>query len=111
MLVKIDASARLFALVNVSDAHGDYRRYYVADAPHLMIVVAHNSLSLGDLPGRVVDAAVGWHEGQYGFVRPGNEDKRHSNLTIYGEAEGKPETTLSDILNDAPKESDERPQP
>jgi len=115
MLVRIDGeSARQFGLVNVSDAHGDVRRYYAADAPHLMIVVTHGGLMLGDLAGRVVDATIGWHDGLFGFVRPGNEDKRHSKMTIYRVVEkskGTPKTarlslpkSLAQVLQAAPKE-------
>ena len=109
MLIKIDSSVHQFGLANVSDAHGDYRYYYVADVPHLMIIVTHNSLKLHDLPARVVDASLGWHEGRYGFVRPGNEDKRHSKLTIWSvvSSGSKPrlEETLTQILANAPREA------
>ena len=106
MLVRIDGeSAQRFGLVNASDAHGDIRRYYAADAPDLMIVVTHG-VELAACIGRVVDAALGWHEGFFGFVRPGNEDKRHSKMTVYRVVEkfkGTPKT-LAQILQAAPKE-------
>ena len=109
MLIKIDTTARRFGLANLVAVKDETRRYYAADAPHLMIVVTHKNLVLGHLPGRVVDAAVGWHDGKYGFVRPGNEDKRHSKLTIFNVVEsekGRPQfdKTLAQILADAPKE-------
>jgi len=109
MLIKIDSAVRRFGLANLVAVRGETRRYYAADAPHLMIVVTHQNLVLGDLPGRVVDAAIGWHDGKYGFVRPGNEDKRHSKLTIFsvverGKGEPKFDETLAQVLADAPKE-------
>lgn len=110
MLIKIDASADRFALHSLDDSHGEVRRYYVADAPALMIVVTRGNTPLADLRGRVIDGSVGWHDGQYGFVRPGNENKRHSKLTVYGVvAKGLPSYTLTKLIADAPIEGDERP--
>ena len=52
MLIKIDAAARRFGLANLVALKDETRRYYAADAPHLMIVVTHKNLVLGHLPGR-----------------------------------------------------------
>ena len=110
MLIKIDEAVSRFKLHSVKDAKGDRRRYYVSDAPDLMIVVIHIDTPLANLKGQIVDVAVGWHEGQYGFVRKGNERQRHSKVTIYNVVpKGLPSKTLTQLLKDAPKEQGERP--
>jgi len=111
MLVEIDAdTASLFQMAGERAEHGVHRRYYVAAEPHLMILVTRD-MPLATCVGRVCDCALGWHEGQYGFVRPGNQGRRHSKLTIYKPVKGKGSKTLAQILKAAPKESGERPQP
>lgn len=88
----------------VSDRkHGDTRRYYALKLKddRLALIVCRNDLRLPDLAGQVVDAALGWDDGTPGFVL--HVGRRHSKLTIHRVAGGSPETTLSDILQRAPR--------
>lgn len=86
------------------------RHYYVAVAPFLAIL----RIDDGDLTfarGRVVDAQVGWDEGTPGFVREGNEGRRHTKITIR-RVLGAGETAARDLLNvlaNAPRETQKDP--
>ena len=102
MLTLIDSSAQYFDL---HERRGD-RNYYLAREPWLMLIVAHNDLTLADCAGKVCDCSLGWHEASYGFVRPENSDKRHSKLTIRAIHAGARDsaTPLSRVLGNAPRE-------
>ena len=94
----------------VSDReHRDTRRYYVLkiDDGRLALIVCRNDLRLSDLAGQVVDAALGWDDGTPGFVI--HVGRRHSKLTIHRVAEGDHDTTLSAILQRAPKRDEVNP--
>lgn len=85
--------------------YGDLRHYYCAHAPYRAIVVCRHGLELLDLTGKVVDAAVGHDAGWREFVRLGNEDTRHSKITVYRVLNGAtPEERLSQVLSRAPRD-------
>jgi len=81
---------------------GDERRYYLAAAPHRMLIVCRNGLKLGDLLNRRVDASLGWDDGVVGFARVPGE--RQSKVTIYRLTNDESSRRLSALLRNAPKD-------
>jgi hypothetical protein len=77
----------------------DYSRHYVAVAPARVIVAFVNGLDTGLLTGAVVEVQGGAEIGLAGRVRPGNENREHSKLTIYERVNGPPDMTLSQALD------------
>jgi len=91
------------ALVS-SAQYEDTRRYYVASNA-LAIVVARNNIRLGvECVNQIADAVTGRDDGTQGFVFEANEEKPHSKMTIFRFVRGRHDTTLSDFLDNAPKE-------
>lgn len=65
---------------------GIRRLYYAACPPHRVLVVMRNGVDLrklNDASGNTyVTALVGWDEGTNGYVRQGEEGKRHTKISI-----------------------------
>ena len=99
MRILIDPQgAEVFALRTASTEYGDTRRYYCAAPPYRAILVCRNGLDLLDLRGRVVDARVGYEDAWREFCRPGNENRRHTKITIYRALAGGHAVQLSALL-------------
>lgn len=65
---------------------GIRRLYYAACAPHRVLLVmrgGQDARSLNASPGNTyATALVGWDEGTAGYVRPGEEGRRHTKISI-----------------------------
>jgi len=88
-----------------SDKHNYYRAnyYYCANPPLRVIIVCRNDLDLAKCAEQVAYAAIDNDAGWYDFVRPSNEGRRHTKITIYRLARGQQATmSLSQILARAP---------
>lgn len=107
MFVKFDLPATQCLLYRTETRqYGDRRRYYAANRPHRLLLVLRHGLDISDLQGQVVSVAVGWDVGWIGFVRAGNERRRHTKVTAFALARGEqPAGTLSDILIRSPKDN------
>ena len=80
-------------------------RYYYCAKPARMAILRIDGTDLASISGLVVDAQVGWDIGTPGFVRPANENQRHTKITVRRILRGVPhETTLTAILRAAPTE-------
>lgn len=106
LLIDAAAAAR-FDLIRPEIVNGEVRGYYCTTATdeRLALIVVRRRL-LSDVVNKVVDASVGWDAGTPGYVHVAS--RQHSKVTIYGLATGAPESTLSEILHDAPLR---RPEP
>jgi hypothetical protein len=83
---------------------GDYCRHFVADAPARVIVAFLNGLDEELLAGAVVEAQSGGEIGLAGRVRPGDEGREYSKVTIFERVNGPPEMTLTQLLDGSPKD-------
>ncbi len=99
------AGLRRLALISANkNDYADVRHYYAATGARA-IVVARNGMKLGvQLANQVADAEVATDDGTRGFVFERNENKLHSKATIFRIVRAHYDITLSQFLNDAPKE-------
>jgi hypothetical protein len=60
------------------------RYYYVSAGPWRALLVMRNGDQLFSLmrPDCYVKALIGWDDGERGFVRPENEGKRHTKISV-----------------------------
>jgi len=77
----------------------DYSRHFLADPPARVIVAFLNGLDQELLTGAVVETLSAGEIGLAGRVRPGNEGKEHSKITIAERVNGPPDMTLSQLLD------------
>ncbi len=98
--------AGLNRLALISSAQYDDKRYYYAATDALAIVVARNGIKLGiELTNQIADVVTGADAGVQGFVFERNEGKQHSKMTVFRLLRNaRYDATLSQFLNDAPKE-------
>lgn len=85
------ASLLRLSFVRESAEHGDLRRYYVACAPWLAVLVLRNGLDLETVARRVVNADLTIAPAPASIARPGNADKPHKIMAVH---------SLSDDLAD-----------
>jgi hypothetical protein len=96
MLVLIDRGAGLRAMRD-SPEYGDHRSYYQLERT---LIVCRNGLTLSDIQGWVVDAAIGTEPyAMPGFCPEWQIGQRRTKITVYRRVLDKPaETTLTAIL-------------
>lgn len=96
------AACERFAYLLSLEVDGKLRSYYClqAEDAKLALLVTRGA-TLWDLAGQVVDATLGWDNGQPGFVLyPG---QMHTKITAFGRIDAAAETTLSEVLSKAPE--------
>ena len=77
---------------------GDDRRHYTSAAPARAILVFHNGLNPSELVAAVVEAELSTEIGAAGDVRPGNEGREHTLVTVSQRVNGPPDETLTSVL-------------
>ncbi len=103
MLLLIDRAGVAQFAYRTSSIVADVRRYYVAAAPRLAVLVCRYGLALADLAGQVVDAQIGYEDAWREFARPGCEGLQHTKITIYRIVRREHRRTLSQVLAASPK--------
>ena len=93
------AGSRRLEFRKETSVPGDDRRHYTSAAPALAIIVFHNGLNPSELVAAVVEAEVTTEVGAAGDVRPGNEGRAHTLLTVGQRVNGPPDETLTQVLN------------
>jgi hypothetical protein len=101
LLIDTDGASR----VEQVNAVGD-RTYYTTRKGDLRLVLLalRDGLTLERLTGQVVDATLGWDGGTEGFVRPSDEGREHTKVTIFKVVGGgRFRKTLSEVMAAAPR--------
>lgn len=103
MILLIDerASQQLVRCAQVP-VHGKMRYYYHTGPDCLFHLVCRAGI-VEHLVGATVNAAVGWGEGWHNKCHPDHEGLQLTKVTIYERADGKPTTTLSNIISQSSK--------
>lgn len=83
---------------------GNQRTYFAAAAPARAIVVFHRGLNAKRLAGMVVEAHVTTAAAPPGLARPGNSGKLHTIVSIWRLVLGRPEQTLSRVIQDGQRD-------
>lgn len=96
MNILIDQEIQWEHVSTLTMKSGEVRSYYLAQLPYLALLVMHNGLGLGNVQGRIVDAAVGKDRADPGFARrPGTEQLK---VSIFRIVSGRPADSLSAIV-------------
>lgn len=114
MHLKIDrASAQQFTACVETTARLDRDSHsYCAQPPYRAIIICRANLTLNDLAGAVVDAAIGEVQGESGVVREANVGLPHTQIVIYSRLPGfLPEKMLAQVLVDGKRDHERRAKP
>lgn len=89
--------------------NGEVRYYYAPRTPKALFHLVSRCGVLELLVGKVVGAAVGWGVGWHGKCHPDHDGLQLMKVTLFSEAAGEPEKTLSEFILESERLPRRRP--